>query len=297
MTAMVNNQFDVLTTLPDVQAAAWLSDYLRSRPVAPPVRVPFDLEPVEFLLSQVHSLSNSELPRRVGTLAGKLVAEAIAQGKHRPGDTAEQEALRTLFTLIEALPVSDDVAEFLYDLAVSGRLLDGGELDLHLLTLRALVLHQRPRPGEIERAVEFWRHEADDIRYAAIAIQGLLRIAAPGAIELLPEFVRRARAAQPPLPLTNTLFVVESELGSSKDLWQALRSAFDAQPSQLTLVRDEFARLRLRERNPVAWEILHQDATIADPVGGWSLQFATGDEQKINRAREQPFDMLLAPAA
>jgi hypothetical protein len=262
---MPANPFGFLLELPEAEGKEWLRRYLRGDAIEPPVRVPFDLQPLEFLLGQVNPLPEEALPLRVGTLAGTLLAEAIIRGAHRGGDRREIEAL---FTLVESLPVSDAVAEFLNDLAVTGRLLSGpGEcgIDFHLLALRGLILHQRPVHGEVSRLIQFWKNEMHDLRYAAVAIQGLLRVSVTAAIEVLPDFVRRARVARPPVPLANTLFAVSVELGTDRALWEQLVRAFRGWPDELEVVRETFGKARLPESNPAAWEVLATRSSEPEP--------------------------------
>jgi hypothetical protein len=296
----VADALSFLLDAPDADAMRWLHSFLEEGTVQPRITVPPDVEPVEYLLGHVHSLGGGELPRRLGTLAAKLLAEAIAQGTYRTTEPRETKTIAALFTLVEALPLSADAVEFLQDLALSGRLLKDAGLDLHLLTLRALVLHQRPRPGQIDRLIDFWRREAEDVRYAAIAIQGLLRISTPAALEMVADFVGRARTAEPQLPITNTLFVLSSELGPARELWEDFRRALGGRPDDLEAVRQVFRQTRLHQTNPVAWDALgRSDAVMADDPGTggvWAMRFAPANSPAVARARERLGDALLAGA-
>ena len=264
---MTENPFGFLLGLSDTQGKEWLRRFLKGEATDPAVRVPFDLQPLEFLLGRVNPLPDPVLPLRVGTLAGTLLAEAVAGGAQRTEDPTEIEAL---FALVESLPVSQDVADFLNDLAVTGRLVTnqaGPRPDLHLLTLRALVLHQRPVQGEIEGLLDFWKRKLKDPKYAPIAMQGLLRISVADAINSLPEFVRRARRAIPPIPLANTLFAVSVELGTDRSLWEHLVRVFEGQPDDFKVVKETLGRTRFPESNPVAWEALQtRPRQPAEPI-------------------------------
>lgn len=218
----------------------------------PAVNVPSDLQPLEFLLSEVHPSVGGPLPRRLGDLAGGLLAEAITRGDHRNGQPG---FLRALFTLVESLPVSENVEEFLNDLAATGRLLDWpthGDLDFHLFTLRALVHHQRSAQGQSERLINLWKRELQDLRYAPIALQGLLRLSAPTAIDALPAFVERSMAATPPRSLVNTLYALSLELGSTEVLWQRLIRVFDRHPVALQAPSAALSKTRLLSLSALA---------------------------------------------
>lgn len=259
---MGTSPFEFLLDLPEADGRQWLARYLMGETTAPPVQVPFDLQRLEFLLGEVNPLPNETLPRRVGDLAGGLLAEAIIRGAHRTG---EVRFLKALFTLLESLPASQKIEEFLNDLVVSGRLLGwpaGDGADFHLLTLRALVLHWRPVTGQVERLIELWKREARDLRYAPIAIQGLLRVSVAAAIDALPDFVDRALAARPTLPVANTLFAVSVELGDDKFMWEQFVRVFDGHPRAFETVKDTFSRTGLAQSNPVAWQVLQ---TPTDP--------------------------------
>ncbi|MBI4609356.1 MAG: hypothetical protein HY726_10120 [Candidatus Rokubacteria bacterium] len=253
---MPESPFGFLLELTEDQGKEWLRRYLGGKTTLPSVRIPSDLRPLEFLLGEVNPMPDEALPLRVGTLAGGLLAEAIAEGAHRTGDPRWVEAL---FTLAGSLPVSEDITEFITDLAVTGRLLEsqrGAGLDLHLVALRALVAHQRPVQGSIDRLIAFWERELDDLRYAPIAIQGLLRISVAAAIRHLPGFIRRAQAAHPPVPLVNTLFSVSIELGTDTAMWDDLVRAFDGYKKEFEALRETYGQTRFPERNPRAWEVL-----------------------------------------
>ena len=249
--------FEFLLDLPEPEGQRWLARYLQGEVTTPAIRVPHDLQPLVFLLHQITPLSDPALPRRVGSLAGALLAERLVRGAYRTGDI---DFIKALFTLLESLPLPDDVEEFLNDLAAGGRLIgrpltDG--TDLHLLTLRCLVWHQRPRDDDSARAIDLWRREARDVRYAPIAIQGLLRLSVPAAIEAFAILAARAPTARPQLLLANVLFVVSAALGGNRQMWESLVSALARCPGALETVREAFAKTGLPRSNPVAWQALH----------------------------------------
>lgn len=284
---MTENPFRFLLGLTETQGKAWLRRYLKGENTDPSVRIPFDLQPLEFLLGRISPLPDPVFPLRIGTLAGELLAEAIIRGPHRAGDPREVEVL---FTLVESLPVSREIAEFLNDLAVTGRLLTSrGETgrDLHFLTLRALVLHQRPLQGEIEGLLEFWKRKLKDPRYAPIAIQGLLRISVPSALECLPEFVSRARASIPPIPLANTLFAVSMELGADQSLWADLVRAFEGDRDGFEVLRETFRQTRLPELNPDAWAALHTAPRQPPVLTPFASRYLPQNDPHIESARHR----------
>jgi hypothetical protein len=296
---MAENPFGFLLELSEDQGKEWLRRFLRGEGTSPPVRVPFDLQPLEFLLGRINPLPDSALPLRVGTLAASLLAEAITRGAHR---AEEPEQVEAFFTLVESLPVPETTVEFLIALAATGRLLSGPPAtgpDLHLLTLRALVLHQRALPGEVKKLIRFWEEELDDLRYAAVAIQGLLRVSVAAGIRALPEFVRRARGAKPPIPLVNTLFVVSEELTANQSFWADLVRAFDGESDEFQSVTDTFAQMRLPETNPDAWAVLQTPIRHATVRVDFSPQYARPeDASKINSACQRLVEgMLLRQAA
>lgn len=294
---MTENPFGFLLGLSDTQGKEWLRRFLKGEAPDPAVRVPFDLQPLEFLLGRVNPLPDPVLPLRVGTLAGTLLAEAVARGAQRTEDPTEIEAL---FTLVESLPVSQDVADFLNDLAVTGRLVTnqaGPRPDLHLLTLRALVLHQRPVQGEIEGLLDFWKRKLKDTKYAPIAMQGLLRISVSTAISSLPEFVRLARTANPPIPLANTLFAVSVELGADPLLWDDLVRAFAGWEDELDVVRETFGKTRLPESNPPAWEALRDASPHPRQPTPFIARYLQPNDSRIRLARDRHPERLLVPQA
>ncbi len=293
---MPENPFGFLLDFPLDQAKAWLSRYLRGEAVDPAVRVPFDMTPPIFLIGQVNPMPEPALPLRIGTLAGTLLAEAIAAGAYR--GTAPEE-VATLFTLVESLPVSPEVAEFLNDLAVAGRLLDrsgSAETDLHLLALRAMVHHQRPPQGEIGRLVAFWRMELADPRYAPVAMQGLLRISVTEGLQALPEFVRRLLASRPAIPLANTLFVVSEALGAERSLWRDLVAAFEGWEAEFAAVKDGFGRSRLPKSNAIAWQVLQAKPAEAPGAVGYAPRYSRRDDAGIELAFSHLGGALLEPA-
>lgn len=295
---MAENVFGFLLELDEDKAKDWLRRYVCGEQVEPAVRVPFDMTPVAFLLGEVGSMIDLPLPLRIGTLAGSLLAEQIRDGAHRRAGAEEMEAL---FALVESLPVSNEIVEFLHDLAVAGRLLppsEGGGTDLHLLALRTLVFHQRPRPGQIDRMVAFWTRELEDPRYAPIAIQGLLELSVREAIQALPAFVRLARASRPPIPLANTLFVVSEALGTDNALWRELVRVFEGAVDEFEIVRETFGRSRLPESNPAAWRVLCDAGGQASGFVAFTPRYVAADDQAVKRARAGLGEAgLLAPVA
>jgi hypothetical protein len=294
---MPANPFGFLLDLTEDQGREWLKRYLRGETPDPPAPVPFDLEPVEFLLGEISPLLDPALPLRIGTLAGTLLAEAIVGGAHRAGDIREMESL---FALVESLPVSEEITEFLNDLAVTGRLLRGRKeigADLYLLALRALALHQRPVQGEIVGLVDFWKRKLDDPPYAAIAMQGLLGISVTAAINALPEFVRLARTADPPIPLANTLFAISEDLGADQLLWTKLVRAFEGRGDGLEVVRETFRRARLSDSNPEAWAALQTAPPRSILPTPFVSRYSLPDDAAIESARERLNGALLEPLA
>jgi len=278
------NPFGFLLDIPDSSGISWLRSYLRGESTDPKVAVPTDVDSLSYLLGRVHPLGDAPLPRKVGTLAATLLSEAVGLGLHRSGRREDSAFVSDLFTLVEALPLSEAAVATINDLATAGRLLGGDDPDFHLLALRALVLHQRPEPGEIRGYVEFWRRQAEHLRHAPTAIQGLLRISAPAAIDILPDFVTRARAARPPVPLINTLFVVAAELGCALELWRKLRRAFYDRPGDLAAVREALRGLRVDERQPEVWAILEapdseRGSPSTDPEFTWAMRFEFRSER------------------
>lgn len=295
---MSENGFGFLLELDEDKAKGWLRHYLRGEQVEPVVRVPFDMTPIAFLLGEVSSMTDPTLPLCVGTLAGSLLAEQIRNGAHRRADA---EGMETLFALVESLPVSNEIIEFLHDLAVTGRLLppsSGGGTDLHLLALRALVFHQRPHPGQIDRMVAFWKQELEEPRYAPIAMQGLLELSVREAIRALPAFVRLAHASKPPIPLANTLFLVSEALGTDNALWEKLVRVFAGSEAELGVVREVFGRSRLPESNPEAWKILQEaDGEVSGSVA-FTPRYVRADDPSVKHAkRGLPEAGLLVPIA
>lgn len=253
---MSPNPFSFLLDLPDTDARYWLSRYILDESTTPTIQVPFDLQRLEFLLGEVNPLPDPTLPLRIGDLAGGLLAETLLRGGQRTHGT---RFLTALFTLLESLPVSEPIEEFLNDLVISGRLLDrpaGSVPDFHLLALRVLVLHQRPVSNDTGRLVDLWRREARQLRYASIAIQGMLRASPAAAVDALPDFIERALAERPPLPLANLLFAFSVELDSDKRMWKRLVSAFAYHPEAFEAVRQTLRKTSIPRSQPVAWEVL-----------------------------------------
>jgi len=286
------NPFGFLLDIPDSSAISWLRSYLRGESTDPKVAVPADVDSLSYLLGRVHPLGDAPLPRKVGTLAATLLSEAVGLGLHRSGRREDSAFVSDLFTLVEALPLSEAAAATLNDLATAGRLLGGDDPDFHLHALRALVLHQRPQPGEIRGYVEFWRRQAENLRHAPTAIQGLLRISAPAAIEMLPDFVTRARAATPPVPLINTLFAVAAELGLALELWKALRRVFNDRSVDLEAVREALRGLRVDERQPEVWAVLEapdpQPGSLpTDPEPIWAMRYESPRSERLATARQK----------
>ncbi len=293
---MPENPFGFLLDLPTDQGKEWLSRYLAGEAVEPAVRVPFDMTPAIFLISQVNPMPEPALPLRIGTLAGTLLAEVITAGAHRG---AAPEKVATLFTLVESLPVSPGVAGFLNDLAATGRLLDvsgSPETDLHLLALRAMVAHQRAPQGEIGRLIAFWRWELDDPRYAPVAMQGLFRISVAEGLKALPRFVRDSLAARPVIPLANTLFVVSEVLGDDRSLWRDLVAAFHGWDVELAAVKEAFGRSRLPQSNLAAWQALQAKPVEAPGAVGYVSLYSRRDDAGIELALRHLPGALLAPA-
>lgn len=257
---MSANPFSFLIDLPDTEARQWLARYLRDEGIVPTIEVPFDLQRLDFLLGEVNPLPTATLPIRIGDLAGGLLAEAILRAGNRAADA---RFLMALFALLESLPVSESVGEFLNDLVISGRLLAwpiGDDADFHLLALRVLVLHQRPVADNKDRLIDLWKRETRDLRYASIAIQGMLRAAPGAAIAALPDFVERALAARPPLPITNLLFAFSVELGDDQRMWERLIAGFVHHPKAFEAVKQTLKGTRIARPQTAAWEVLHPAA-------------------------------------
>ena len=254
--------FDFLRSLPESQARQWLIRYLLGERTDPAVNVPFDYGRLEFLLNEISPIPDIALPLRVGDLAGGVLREIIATRSLR---SPRPDLVKALFTLVESLPVSEPVVALLGDLAATGAVRDwsvGDDTDFHLLTLRALVLHQRQASGYVVRLIDFWKRQAAELRYASIAIQGLLRIAPRDAFGVLANFVERASDERPPLPLANLLFAVAAELGSDLTLWQRLAARLLQKPAVFEIVKERFNKIQLVRSNPDAWHLLDEVDTM-----------------------------------
>jgi len=262
---MPSNPFESVLEMPEAEGRLWLASYLLGKAVDPPLPVPFDLGRLEFLLGHVARLPDRALPAHIGELAGGLLAEAVMAAPLRK---TEPRLLQALFIIVEALPASEAIVRFLTRLAVAGPLLPWPEAegpDFHLLTLRALVLHQ-PRGHRDERLVELWRDEIRDLRYASIAIQGLLRLSPTDAIDELPDFVERALAATPPIRLGNLAFALAVALVTDIH-WDRLAGLAFRHPRAFAAIREGLRKTRLPHINPRAWDILQGSSDIADGHG------------------------------
>jgi hypothetical protein len=265
--------FDFLLSLPESQARQWLIRYLLGERTDPAVDVPFDYGRLEFLLNEVSPIPDMALPLRIGDLAGSVLREVVAT---RSLHSVRPSLVKALFTLVESLPVSETVVTLLSDLAATGAVRDwsvGDGTDFHLLTLRALVLHQRAASGRIDRLIDFWKRQATDLPYASIAIQGLLRIAPREAFGVVPDFVERASNERPRLPLANLLFAVAAELGGDLTLWRLLAARLLQKPTVFEIVKEGFSKIQLARSNPDAWRLLDEmdkvdsmDALTASPI-------------------------------
>ena len=263
------NPFQFLRDLSDDEARRWLRRYLME-PVTdpPPVHVPFDIGHLEFLLAEITPVTDRSLPLRVGELAGTLLAEALAAGFA----TCDPRFLRALFALVESLPLPEDIVAFLHRLAVTGQLLSWpGDDDFHLVVLRTLVLHQPSSPDPVARWIDFWKREADDLRYASISIQGLLRIAPLDALEVLPDFINRASRATARIPLANLLFAVSVALADDQTLWRHLARLLHAHPGAFAAVKEGFQRIHLPRTHPTAWRIVEDTPTLDDMLEEMSV--------------------------
>jgi hypothetical protein len=129
----------------------------------------------------------------------------------------------------------------------------GDGTDFHLLTLRALALHQRSTDRPIEPLIDFWKRQATDLRYTSIAIQALLRIAPHEAFSLIPGFVERASKAHPRIPLVNLLFAIAVGLQGNLTLWRSLAARLIQTPGIFDLVKEGFGRIQLAQSNHAAW--------------------------------------------
>lgn len=279
----------------DADGEEWLRGYL-SGDRRPSVPVPADMRPVEFLLASLDDAPNRALPERVGTLAGGLLATAVLEDVVRGRDGT---LLRDVFSLVESLPVSDQTVEFLHRLATMGSMLARGQAsdtDFHLLTLRALVTHQRPWPGEIERLLDVWRRELADLRYAGVAMQGLARVSAPAAIAALPGFIARALGEHPPVPLADTIFAFSQELGESRALWEDVVRRLREVSGALEAVQDGFTRSGLHRSHPIAWEVLRSASTGA-PSTPFATRYTASDDPGMIEASRRLDGVLLEPRA
>jgi hypothetical protein len=296
---MPANPFEFLLDMPEREGRMWLSRYLLGEATDPSLDVPFDVGRLEFLLGEVARIPEKTLPARVAELAGGLLAEAVMATPLRDTDP---RLLRALFILVEALPVSDMIVEFLTKLAISGPLLpwpDRDRPDFHLLTLRALVLHQRPSGRRDDRLVEFWKHEAQDPRYASVAIQGLLRVSPVHAIDALPDFVERALGATPPIPLANLLFALTVALNHKEILWRRVASLAFREPKAFGAIRDGLRKIRLPDTNPRAWDVLEGSprtaprSVVRDRFG--SAFVPAVDPSRIFTERQRPIGTSTHP--
>jgi hypothetical protein len=293
---MPGRSFLFVKSLSDADCEAWLVSFLRGAITEPRVEVPSDLEPIEFLLGQLSASEDSDLSLKVGTVAGKTLARMVRQDRL----SEDVRLAEWLFKIVEALPVSQQVSEFLLGLALTDRLIPvaTGGRDFHLLCLRALALHQLPETGKVRGLIEFWREQAADSRYAPIAIQGLLRLSAVGALDILPDAIASAIRATPPRPLINTLFSVARSLGTDQTLWRALISKFDPAGEEFAAARRTFRDLGLPRLLPEVWALFEQGPILAPLDGVFRAVYAGRQQGVIDRARRHlGSDVLLEPVA
>ncbi len=247
--------FRFLLETSESQGQEWLTRYLMNETPNPRVPVPSDIGRLEFLLGEVNPIPELALPLRVGDLAGALLAKAVMAEDRQ---LRKPDFLKALFTLVESLPVSENVVEFLNMLAISGRLVSwppADTPDFHLLTLRSLVSHQRPVADDVNRLIDFWKREAQDLRYASISIQGLLRVAPRHAVQIIPDFVDRVLNTPGPMPFANLLFAVSIELGADLQIWQHLVRVLRGDPRVFGATKEGFSRIQLARNNPEAWKL------------------------------------------